>query len=110
MSFLSFLKTIGNDIGIGVGIVKPFAPTIEAIPGFGSVFGLVFNAIVAVEGLIQAPGSGAVKKTAVSSIVTGAIPTIDPTALAELIDAIVAILNALQQAFAKAPVVTPVKT
>lgn len=108
MSFLSVIKTIGTDIGIGVKAVAPLAPTLEAIPGFGSIFGLVFNAVVAVEGLIQAPGSGTAKKTAASSIVTGALPAIDPAALAELIDAIVAILNTMQQTSAKAAALSPV--
>lgn len=97
MSFLSILKTIGADIGIGVKAVTPFAPAIETIPGFGSIFGLVFNAVVAVEGLVQTPGTGTLKKSAVTSIVQAAAPSTDPQALSPVIDGIVAALNGLQK-------------
>lgn len=97
MSFLSVLGHIGHIFTATTNAIAPLAPAIETIPGWGSVFGTVFGAIVAVEHLVPQDGAGAAKKAAVTSIVQAAQPGVDTTALSSAIDNFVAALNALQK-------------
>ena len=93
MSFLSVLKTIGHGILVGVGEAQKLSQIISAIPVIGGPAELVINAIMAVEALVPQSGQGVAKKAAVTSIVTSTTPSIDPAALSQAIDDIVAALN-----------------
>lgn len=109
MSFLSTLQTIGKYIGIGLGVVKPFVPMIDAIPTVGPIFDTVFSVITMLEGLIPDSGQGAAKKALAVPIVAAAHPGVSPTAIGSLIDDMVAALNALQQAGVTAASLAPTK-
>jgi len=98
MSFLSVLKSIGHVVATGAADMAPFEPAIAAIPVAGAPIATVIGAITAVEGLVPHAGAGPAKKAAVTSVVTAAIPTIDPVALSSAIDQIVTALNAMSKA------------
>lgn len=102
MSFLSVLKTIGADIGIGA---KFAAPIVSLVPGIGTIAGTVLNSIVAVEQLITNSGTGTQKKQAVTTIVNAVHPGINQNDLSTIIDGIVSALNGLADALGKAPAV-----
>lgn len=98
MSFLSVVKKIFSIAEAGAAVVAPFAPAIEAVPGFGSVFGIVFEGILVAEQLVSTSKSGAAKKAVATSVVNAMVPGIDPTGLSNAIDIIVAALNQLHAA------------
>lgn len=102
MSFMSVLKTIGHDFGIGVAVATKLEPVIGEIPVVGAPINLVLNAITAVEQLVPTAGAGAAKKSAVTTLVN-ASTTIDPAVLSAVIDDVVSALNALAAAGAKLP-------
>ncbi len=107
MSFLSILKTIGKDIGIGAQFA---APILSLIPGVGTVAGTVLNSIVAVEQLVTASGTGAAKKAAATTIINTVHPGLNQTELSTTVDAVVAALNALETALGAAPAAAPPAT
>lgn len=98
MSFISVVKKIFSIAEAGAAVVAPFAPAIEAVPGFGSVFGIVYEGILVAEQLVATPKSGASKKVVATSVVNALVPGLDQAGLANAIDIIVAALNQLHAA------------
>jgi hypothetical protein len=107
MSFLSVLSTIGKDTLAVVNAASPAANFF--IPGAGTALQSLTGLVIAAEGhpAMQGAGMGAAKKDWVMSIAVGALPIfqavlrshgeilmIDSTALGEVIDSIVTLLNA----------------
>lgn len=112
MSFLSVLKSIGGVFGKVTAVVQPLEPAIAAIPVYGPAFDTIFNTVVSVEGLFAgaASGLGAAKKSVVTQVVAATVPAAQqpaPATLSTTIDEIVAALNALQAAQAKASAPQP---
>jgi hypothetical protein len=100
MSFLSILKTIGKDIGIGAQFA---APILSLVPGVGTIAGTILNAVVAAEQLITGSGQGVAKSAAVTTIVNAVHPGLNQTDLQNTVNAIVGALNALDTALTKVP-------
>lgn len=102
MSFLSVLKTIGKDIGIGVQAVTSAAPVVVPVlsainPAAGAIFLTAMQAIASAEALIPVSKSGTAKKAVAATIITANHPNIDPSQASALIDTIVGALNTLQK-------------
>jgi hypothetical protein len=99
MSFLSILKEIGKVI---VG-VEPFTPVVSAIPVVGPAASAVINAIYTAEQAIIAPKQGAAKKVVATAIVgaSGTTATATAETISQVIDEVVAGLNAVNAALAK---------
>jgi hypothetical protein len=97
MSFLSILKEIGKVI---VG-VEPFTPVVSAIPVVGPAASAVINAIYTAEQAIIAPKQGAAKKVVATAIVGASGTTATAETISQVIDEVVAGLNAVNAALAK---------
>lgn len=110
MSFLSVLKTIGQDVLLGANAAAPL--TNVFIPGAGAALQGITSLIIAAEKhpAMQNSGQGAQKKQWVLDAIQlglpffqeilkerGEILTIDSAALSSLIDATVTQINALQK-------------
>lgn len=97
-TFLSAVKKIFHVAEVGAAVVTPFAPQLEAIPGFGSIFGIVYEGILVAEQLVTTPSSGPAKKAVATSITNAMAPGLDPAAISNAIDLIVQALNHLKVA------------
>lgn len=97
MSFLSILKEIGKVI---VG-VEPFTPVVSAIPVVGPAASAVINAIYTAEQAIIAPKQGAAKKVVATAIIGASGTTATAETISQVIDEVVAGLNAVNAALAK---------
>ena len=110
--FESFLSAVGKEFKKGLDVALPIAKAVAAglsiaYPGIGAVSELVINEIMNVEqkfaGFGQQSGTGAQKLATVIQIVEGSVVqaykdagiTLDTSAVQNLINAFVAILNAL---------------
>lgn len=94
-SFIAVVKKIFAVGEAAATVVAPFAPALEAVPGFGSVFGAVYEGILIAEQVVNTPSSGAAKKVVATAVTNAVSPGLDPTALAAVIDDLVAVLNKL---------------
>lgn len=104
MSFLSVLKTIGQDVVKGLTVAEPFvAVAASFIPG-GSIAATVLNSVVAAEQLVTTANSGTQKKAIVMSIINTVQPGLNQTSVSSAVDSIVAALNLLATATTPAPV------
>ena len=104
MSFLSIVRGIGHGISVGVAAAQPLEPLIGSIPVVGAPVNAVLGAITGIEQLFPQSGMGAAKKTAVTALVSAAVPSVTAAPnLSTIIDELVAALNALSAAAAKLP-------
>ncbi len=112
---MSWISVVGRDINKVLRVVVGVATSTEGqkligdIPVYGPIANTIFGAIADVEGLLPAGGNGALKKSMATAIVQNKLsagnppnvasgvpaPLIDPAALSDKIDKIVAALNAL---------------
>ncbi len=97
MSFLSFLGKVGQGIEVATGWAKVAQPVLSVTP-IGPIFNLVLDSVVLTEALFPAPGSGATKKTIATNAVNSVMPGVPQTELSNLIDAVVAAMNAASKA------------
>lgn len=97
MSFLSaignFFRVLGHDVQSGTNFIQPFAPIIESIPAVGGPFGIVFNAVVALEKLIPQDKQGPVKKAAAVTIIQNQLPNITEEKITNSVNDLVKLLN-----------------
>lgn len=99
MSFLSVCERIGHYVVGATPALVALTPEVDLIPGVGTAYGLVLNAILAAEKAFPASGLGAQKKALVTQSIQLAAPgAFDSAKLSDAIDAAVTALKALAAA------------
>ena len=87
-----------NWVSVVTDAAKVAAPAISAVPGVStSLFGVILQAVIAVEQAITGHKQGPAKKQAAKVIVKSQVPDADPAAVDKSIDHLVSSLNALAQ-------------